>query len=134
MLPVRKSPRLEGCDYTQAGAYFVTICTHQRMHLLGRVLAEGMAINAWGQVAQACWEAIRCLRIHTGDFINDPAFERIYEPLAGDNALNTQRNPAIWFTQLAVFIYCPIQGTKQPKFGVFCFFKPLCTYLCQPQL
>lgn len=58
MLPVRKSPRLEGCDYTQAGAYFVTICTHQRMHLLGRVLAEGMAINAWGQVAQACWEAI----------------------------------------------------------------------------
>lgn len=29
-LPQRKSPRLQGYDYSQAGAYFVTICTDHK--------------------------------------------------------------------------------------------------------
>lgn len=33
----RKHPRLQGYDYGQAGAYFVTICTHDRRPLLGHV-------------------------------------------------------------------------------------------------
>ena len=35
--PQRKSPRLQGYDYTQSGAYFVTICTHERQHLFGHI-------------------------------------------------------------------------------------------------
>ena len=31
----RKSLRLNGYDYTQAGLYFVTICCQNRMHLFG---------------------------------------------------------------------------------------------------
>lgn len=33
--PARKSIRLKGYDYTSSGAYFVTICTKDRRHLLG---------------------------------------------------------------------------------------------------
>ncbi len=32
-----RSIRLRGYDYTQPGAYFVTICTHGRTPLFGRV-------------------------------------------------------------------------------------------------
>ena len=35
----RRSIRMQGYDYTQAGAYFVTICTWQRECLFGEVTA-----------------------------------------------------------------------------------------------
>ncbi|MCG8352105.1 MAG: hypothetical protein MI924_30430 [Chloroflexales bacterium] len=34
----RRSLRLRGYDYTQADAYFVTICLEQRRYLLGEVI------------------------------------------------------------------------------------------------
>ncbi len=33
----RRSIRLQGYDYSQAGAYFVTICVNQRQPLLGEI-------------------------------------------------------------------------------------------------
>ena len=38
VLPKRKSIRLKHYDYSQNGAYFVTICTHQRECLLGEIV------------------------------------------------------------------------------------------------
>jgi putative transposase len=35
---VRKSNRLPGYDYSQRGAYFVTVCTQDRAELLGRIV------------------------------------------------------------------------------------------------
>lgn len=58
MFPQRKSPRLKGYDYGQAGAYFVTICTHERACRLGRVVDGEMQLNAVGEVAAACWMGI----------------------------------------------------------------------------
>ena len=40
----RRSIRLKGYDYTQAGAYFVTICTWQRECLLGEVINGEMQL------------------------------------------------------------------------------------------
>ncbi|WP_029215059.1 transposase [Kallotenue papyrolyticum] len=54
----RRSIRLPGYDYTQPGAYFVTICTHERAHLFGQVVDEGMVLNALGEIARQCWLAI----------------------------------------------------------------------------
>ena len=34
----RKQLRLCGYDYTQAGAYFVTVCTKDRKHILGSIV------------------------------------------------------------------------------------------------
>lgn len=36
----RRSIRLKGYDYSQAGLYFITICCHQRIHLFGHVGAN----------------------------------------------------------------------------------------------
>ena len=43
-LPKRKSTRLKNFDYSSAGAYFVTICVRDRMHILSEItVGEGLA-------------------------------------------------------------------------------------------
>lgn len=37
-LPKRKTTRLKNYDYSQNGAYFVTICTHKRARLFGDIV------------------------------------------------------------------------------------------------
>jgi putative transposase len=54
----RRSIRLPGYDYTQAGAYFVTICTHQRQHLFGEIIDGQMYLNLCGQVVVSRWQNI----------------------------------------------------------------------------
>lgn len=54
-LPQRKSPRLQGYDYAQSGAYFVTICTHHRQHLFGDVVGDAMKLNELGERVQWHW-------------------------------------------------------------------------------
>ena len=51
----RRSIRLKGYDYTQAGAYFITLCTHQRQALFGEVVGGEMRLSPLGQVAAAGW-------------------------------------------------------------------------------
>ncbi len=57
-LPQRKSPRLRGYDYSQAGAYFVTICTHKRLPLFGEIHHNAMALTALGSAAASAWLAL----------------------------------------------------------------------------
>ena len=45
-LPRRKTIRLQNYDYSQSGAYFVTICTAQRQPLFGKIIPP--ATNAVG--------------------------------------------------------------------------------------
>ncbi len=40
-LPKRKSIRLKDYDYSQNGAYFVTICTQDRLQILGEICRGG---------------------------------------------------------------------------------------------
>ncbi len=47
--------RLPGYDYTQAGAYFVTLCTRYRAPLLGRIVGGEMVLSPFGQIADAAW-------------------------------------------------------------------------------
>jgi REP element-mobilizing transposase RayT len=53
--PNRRSLRLKGYDYAQAGAYFVTICTQGRVCLFGEVVDGEMRLNAAGAVVDAEW-------------------------------------------------------------------------------
>ena len=57
-LPQRKSPRLQGFDYSTSGAYFVTICTQDRQHLLGSVINGRLETNHAGQMVEECWRQI----------------------------------------------------------------------------
>ncbi len=54
----RKSIRLQGYDYSQAGAYYVTIVTYQRDCLFGEIMNEEMFLNDFGKIADECWRAI----------------------------------------------------------------------------
>jgi REP element-mobilizing transposase RayT len=51
----RRSIRLKGYDYSQPGAYFVTVCVYLRSCLLGEVLEGEMRLNKSGHIVEACW-------------------------------------------------------------------------------
>ena len=53
---VRRSPRLTGYDYAQAGVYFVTVCTWQWEPLLGSVVAARVSPTAAGCAAEQAWD------------------------------------------------------------------------------
>ncbi|BCX13327.1 MAG: hypothetical protein KatS3mg067_2265 [Thermosynechococcus sp.] len=53
--PNRRSIRLKGYDYSQAGAYFITICTKDRACLFGEVVDGEMRLNDFGQVVHGVW-------------------------------------------------------------------------------
>ena len=54
----RRSIRLAGYDYAQAGAYFVTVCAHGRQCLFGDVADGEMRLNAVGRFVADCLCAI----------------------------------------------------------------------------
>ncbi len=54
----RRSIRLPGYDYTQEGAYFVTMVTAHRECLFGEVVEAAVRLSPLGMVAAACWQAI----------------------------------------------------------------------------
>jgi putative transposase len=54
----RQSIRLKGYDYSQAGAYFVTIVTWQRECLFGEIQNGEMKLNPRGEIADECWRSI----------------------------------------------------------------------------
>ena len=54
----RRSIRLKGYDYSQAGLYFITICCDNRICLFGNVVNGEMELNDAGKIADACWMGI----------------------------------------------------------------------------
>lgn len=51
----RKSIRLSGYDYSQAGLYFVTICCQDKICRFGHVENGTMVLNEYGQIAHDEW-------------------------------------------------------------------------------
>jgi putative transposase len=52
----RKILRLQGFDYSQAGAYFVTICAFDKKCIFGNIVDTHMNLNKTGQIITAAWE------------------------------------------------------------------------------
>lgn len=51
----RRSTRLQGYDYSQAGMYFITICTQNRESLFGHVTHGEMQLYKAGEIAVKEW-------------------------------------------------------------------------------
>ncbi|MCI0527389.1 MAG: hypothetical protein L0Y56_08085 [Nitrospira sp.] len=51
----RRSIRLKGYDYAQAGAYFLTICAQNRECLFGDVVDGMMQLSQFGRVVEGEW-------------------------------------------------------------------------------
>ncbi len=54
-IPVRRFPRLKDYNYSQPGAYFVTICVQDRKHTLGNIDTGCMTLNPVGEIVQIAW-------------------------------------------------------------------------------
>ena len=70
----RRSIRLQGYDYSQAGEYFVTLCTHKMRCLFGEVKNGKMHLNRMGQIVELEWRRTPHLRpgVDLGDFVLMP--------------------------------------------------------------
>lgn len=54
----RKSIRLAGYDYSQPGAYFITICVNKRLSLLGDVVGSAIALSELGRLTDRWWRKL----------------------------------------------------------------------------
>lgn len=54
----RRSIRLKGYDYSRCGAYFVTVCTHNRECIFGQIADGKTDLTDVGKMAQQCWHEI----------------------------------------------------------------------------
>ncbi|MBC7233963.1 MAG: transposase [Chloroflexi bacterium] len=52
----RCSIRLQGWDYTSAGAYFITICVKDHQCVFGRIADGTMHWNAWAYIVMGYWQ------------------------------------------------------------------------------
>ena len=74
----RRSIRLKGYDYSQAGAYFVTMCVRNRggvtPPLLGDVADKRMRLNEFGEIVVAGWHGVtdRFMNVETDAFTAMP--------------------------------------------------------------
>ena len=70
----RRSIRLQGFDYTQRGAYYVTIVAWRRKCLFGEVVNGEMILSKFGLVAKQQWENLpkRFPNIELGAYVIMP--------------------------------------------------------------
>jgi putative transposase len=54
----RRSIRLRSYDYSKAGAYFITICVHNRECLFGDIDGTDMRLNETGKMVAANWDSL----------------------------------------------------------------------------
>ena len=54
----RRSIRLKGYDYSQGGAYFITICTQNRECSFGDIMDGRMGLNDAGQMIERWWNEL----------------------------------------------------------------------------
>ena len=57
-LPTRKNPRLKDYDYANAGAYFVTICTHHKQAIFGQNKSGVVELSPYGEHVERAWREI----------------------------------------------------------------------------
>ena len=51
----RRTIRLQDYDYSQAGAYFITVCTKNRECLFGEISDGKIVLNEFGQIVESVW-------------------------------------------------------------------------------
>jgi REP element-mobilizing transposase RayT len=108
----RRSIRLKEYDYSQTGAYFVTMVTWQREPLFGKVVNGKMMLNHYGEIVLKWWNeiSVHFQNVETGAFVIMPNHvhgiifileRRGTVPVPKDDGENSisQNNNAVGITQ-----------------------------------
>jgi REP element-mobilizing transposase RayT len=56
--PTRKALRLKNYDYSSPGAYFATICSHERQSIFGEIRNGVMGLNELGSLIWEIWDTL----------------------------------------------------------------------------
>jgi putative transposase len=69
-----ESIRAQWWDYGWNGAYFITICTHNRQHFFGKIIKGKMELSHMGAITDTLWHEIPIKFKYTelGDFVVMP--------------------------------------------------------------
>ena len=130
----RRSIRLKGYDYGSVGAYFVTVCTKNRICFFGKVEDEEMVLNDSGRMIQTKWLELphRFSHIRLDEFIVMPNHfhgiiiinndENVGAPLVGAPGAGTRPAPTLGdmvgaFESITTNAY--IRGVKQRRWPPF---------------
>ena len=93
----RRSIRLKGYDYSQAGAYAVTLVSYGRETLFGEVVDGQMVLNAVGKVIAATWQwlAVRYPHVTLDAWVVMPNHLHGIIILAGDDCRGEEAGDTI---------------------------------------
>jgi len=120
----RRSLRLKGYDYSQAGAYFVTVCAYGKECLFGEVESGLMRLNEYGEIVASEWirSAELRLEIECGEFVVMPNhFHGIMHivgaygntPMTHDKKIfGSSRNKGVMPCQKGVLPYAPTSPSR----------------------
>jgi REP element-mobilizing transposase RayT len=116
------SARLQNWDYGWNGAYFITICTHNREQYFGKIINKKMALSEIGILAEKYWYEIpqHFPFVKLGEFVVMP--NHIHGIIIIDKTNNyTNMNATIVETQNFASLQPPQQQYQPPlsknKFG-----------------
>lgn len=93
----RRSIRLDGYDYTRAGAYYITICTYRREWLFGDVVRGEMHLSRLGEVVAARWRALprTFRRVKLDEWVVMPNhFHGVFRIVDAGSELSARADPA----------------------------------------
>jgi len=54
----RRTIRLSEYDYSNEGAYSITVCVHGRLCLFGEIANEKTILSRYGSIVQRCWDQL----------------------------------------------------------------------------
>ena len=100
----RRSIRLKGYDYSQAGAYFITICCQKKECRFGKIVVGDIVSAYKSLVANGCWD------IHKQKFVDVnliPTIGKLWQRNYHEHIIRNERsyqniskyiidNPAKW--------------------------------------
>lgn len=118
-LPQRKSPRLEGYDYSQNGAYFITICVQNRLNLLGKIVKQEMILNDAGQMIQSYLQEIptKFGDIEPDLFVVMPNHIHVIIVKTSESPVSNMSSIVQWLKRITTNQY--IRGVKQNNWRRF---------------
>jgi REP element-mobilizing transposase RayT len=80
----RHSIRLEHYDYSRNGYYYITLCTHDKKYLFGKIINEKMQRNQLGNIVHDYWKKLETEKIKPLNKIVMPNhFHGIFQILSG---------------------------------------------------
>jgi REP element-mobilizing transposase RayT len=92
----RKSQfRIPDWDYRKDGAYFITICTKNRIHFFGEINQRKMILSEIGKIAEECWLKIEghFPNVHLREFVVMP--DHMHGIIVIDKSLSSVKVPLL---------------------------------------